>query len=46
MHFNTWETSEDIFFLERIKWILKLADLLLSQQTCDKIILIMDSVLK
>jgi hypothetical protein len=34
------------FFLERIKWILKLADLLLSQQTCDKIILIMDSVLK
>jgi hypothetical protein len=45
MHFNTWETSEDIFF-ERIKWILKLADLLLSQQTCDKIILIMDSVLK
>ena len=45
MHFNTWETSEDIF-LERIKWILKLADLLLSQQTCDKIILIMDIVLK
>ncbi len=32
--------------LERTIWILKLADPLLSQQTCDKIILIMDIVLK